>query len=229
MQHHGGGRRCVPQCPQSAVTADGIFQIQLLLRELVCERRDLTHRRGRSRRRWLPGWRLARGIDLVWGKGLLLESGEQQHAQDTMALRSGRNSLTATLNCPDLVNRGWNQSGPLSARGWPVWKTSRRPTLHRQEHGLLQESLPAGKSRHTIATGGLRRLRQRTPTASQCITRRSVAVITRRRSRRSRFATTLLVTSSSKRPNARYCAVTSACACCATSKFTDNSVDYERL
>src|SRR3989442_10005178 len=85
MQHMAEGGAVSHNVRKVQLTADGIFQIQLLLRELVCERRDLTIGEGvLDGDGYLVG-DLREEIDLVWGKGLLLESGEQQHAQDTMA------------------------------------------------------------------------------------------------------------------------------------------------
>jgi len=98
MQHMAEGGAVSHNVRKVQLTADGIFQIQLLLRELVCERRDLTIAR-RSRRRWLPGWRLARGNRPRLGKGLLWSLASATR-QDTMAAQSGRkqpdcNSSTA--------------------------------------------------------------------------------------------------------------------------------------
>src|SRR5262245_2819612 len=129
VQHLAEGGAVAHNVRKVQLTADFPFQIQLLLPELVCERRDLTiGERVLDRDGHLVG-DLGEEIDLVWGKGLLLEAGEQQHAQDTMAAQEWEKTAgLQPLHRPDLVNRGME----------PVWAT--------EGEGLARlEDLPRGR------------------------------------------------------------------------------------
>jgi hypothetical protein len=89
------------------LTADFIFQIQLLLGEPVFERSDLTiGERVLNRDGHLVG-NLDQEIDLVLSKSLLLKSREVQHAKGAVATEEWeKTARLQPLNSPHLVNRG---------------------------------------------------------------------------------------------------------------------------
>src|SRR5207245_4558462 len=89
------------------LTTNFIFQIQLLLGKLIFEGSDLPiGERVLDCDGHLIG-DLGEEIALVWGKGLLLESGEQQHAKDAIAAQEWeKTARLQPLNRADLINRG---------------------------------------------------------------------------------------------------------------------------
>src|SRR5262245_2559525 len=85
LQHTAQGGAVSHNVRKVQLAANFIFQIQLLLRELVFERDDLTIGEGVLDRDSDLIGDLGQEIDLVLGKGMFLESGEEQHAKDTIA------------------------------------------------------------------------------------------------------------------------------------------------